>query len=298
MFHFPVLLEESIDFLIHDIDGNYIDCTFGRGGHSELILKKISNKGFLSAFDKDPDSVNYASNINKSNFKIFHDSFKNLKKYIGSKSIDGIIYDLGTCSTHFDDPARGFSLNKDGPLDMRFDNSKGNPLSKWINKASKQKIAEILLKYGNEKYAKLIADEICKKRKKAPILSTIDLASLIERIYPNKKQKIHPATKSFQALRIFHNSELEDLQISLDAAKKIIKKEGIIVTIAFHSLEDNIIKNSFKPSVKSFPKDIPINNIEKRDFKCIAKKIRPSEEEVKKNIRSRSAIMRVFQKIC
>ena len=297
MLHFPVLLEESIDFLVHDIDGHYIDCTFGRGGHSKLILKKISSNGFLSAFDKDPDSVSYASNINKSNFKIFHDSFKNLEKYIGNEAIAGIIYDLGTCSTHFDDPARGFSFNKDGPLDMRFDNSKGNPLSKWINKAPVKEITEVLFKFGNERYAKLIANEICKKRIEAPILRTIDLASLIENIYPNKKRNIHPATKSFQALRIFHNSELEDLKMSLDVAKKIIKKKGVIVTIAFHSLEDNIIKNSFKPSLKSFPKDIPINNIEKKDFKCIAKKIRPSKNEVKNNIRSRSAIMRVFQKI-
>ena len=297
MLHFPVLLEESIDFLIHDIDGHYIDCTFGRGGHSKLILEKISSNGFLTAFDKDPDSVSYASNINKSNFKIVHDSFKNLEKYMSEEAIGGIIYDLGTCSTHFDDPTRGFSFNKDGPLDMRFDNSKGNPLSKWINKAREKEITEVLFKFGNERYAKLIANEICKKRIEEPILRTIELANLIEKIYPNKKQNIHPATRSFQALRIFHNSELEDLKMSLDVAKKIIKKKGLIVTIAFHSLEDNIIKNSFKPSLKLFPKDIPINNIEKKDFKCIAKKIRPSEKEVRQNTRSRSAIMRVFQKI-
>ena len=130
--------------------------------------------------------MSYASNINISNFKIFHYSFKNLEKYIGNEAIAGIIYDLGTCSTHFDDPARGFSFNKDGPLDMRFDNSKGNPLSKWINKAPVKEITEVLFKFGNERYAKLIANEICKKRIEAPILRTIDLASLIDNIYPNK----------------------------------------------------------------------------------------------------------------
>jgi 16S rRNA (cytosine1402-N4)-methyltransferase len=297
MLHFPVLLEESIDFLIHDIDGHYLDCTYGRGGHSKLILEMISNNGFLSAFDKDPDSISFASNIKVPNFKIYHDSFKNLEQHIERQTIDGIIYDLGTCSTHFDDPKRGFSFNKDGPLDMRFNNTKGIPLSDWINTANEENIVEVLFKLGDERHARLIANEICKQRKYNPILRTTELARIIEQIYPNKKQKIHPATKSFQAFRIFLNSELEDLKLSLEAAKKVIKKKGVIVTIAFHSLEDNIIKNSFKPSLKSFPKDIPVNNIEEKDFTCIAKKIRPSEKEIKMNNRSRSAIMRVFQKI-
>ncbi len=297
MLHFPVLLEESIDFLIRDVDGHYIDCTYGRGGHSKLILEMISNNGFLSAFDKDPDSVSFASNIKAPNFKIYHDSFKNLEQHIRRQTIDGIIYDLGTCSTHFDDPNRGFSFNKDGPLDMRFNNTKGIPLSDWINTASEENIVDVLFKFGDERYARLIANEICKKRKCKLISRTTELARIIEQIYPNKKQKIHPATKSFQAFRIFLNSELEDLKLSLDAAKRIIKKKGVIVTIAFHSLEDNIIKKSFKPLLKSFPKDIPINNVEEKDFTCLAKKIRPSAEEIKMNNRSRSAIMRVFQKI-
>ena len=297
MLHFPVLLEESIDFLIHDKNGLYIDGTFGRGGHSDLILDKISIKGFLSAFDKDPDAVRFASKYKQPNFKIYHDSFKNFNKYFKTESIDGILYDLGTCSTHFDNSERGFSFNKDGPLDMRFDNTKGNSLSDWLNNAPLEEIISVLYKYGDEKHAKLIAKTIEDERKRKPILRTCQLAEIISQKYPEKKKKIHPATKSFQAFRIFINDELEEFKLSLNTAKNILKKDGIIVTIAFHSLEDNIIKNFFKPSFKSFPKDIPLNNIEEKNFKCIAKKIRPSDREQKDNSRSRSAIMRAFLKI-
>jgi len=297
MLHFPVLLEESIDFLINDINGHYIDCTFGRGGHSELILSKLSNKGALSSFDKDPDAFRFGSSIKKKNFKIYHDSFKNLDKYFDDESIDGILYDLGTCSTHFDDAKRGFSFNKEGPLDMRFNNNEGIPLSEWLQSADKSQIIEILYKYGDEKHAKLIANTIDSARSKKQILTTTVLSDLIQEVYPEKNKKIHPATKSFQAFRIFINNELGEFKDSLDAAHRIIKKGGLIITIAFHSLEDNIIKNFFKPNIRLFPKDIPLNNQEQKNFKCIAKKIRASDDEININKRSRSAIMRVFQKL-
>ena len=297
MLHFPVLLEESIDFLISNIDGKYIDATYGRGGHSKLILTKLSLKGHLSAFDKDPDAIKFSSNLKNINFDSYHDSFEHFTKYFDNESIDGVIYDLGTCSAHFDNPIRGFSFNKDGPLDMRFDNTKGIPLSDWINDASEKEIMEILYKFGDEKHAKIIAKAIDFERKKYPIIKTSQLSEIIEHIYPDRKKKIHPATKTFQAFRIFINNELEEFESSLVAAQKVLKKNGIIVTIAFHSLEDSIIKNFFNPSLKSFPKDIPLNNIEDKNFKCIAKKIRPSKDEINKNSRSRSAIMRVFQKI-
>jgi len=297
MLHFPVLLEESVDFLLNDIDGHYVDCTFGRGGHSELILKKISNKGFLSSFDKDPDAYEYGLNLDNKNFEIYHDSFQNINKYFKKESIDGIIYDLGTCSTHLDNPKRGFSFNKEGPLDMRFNNKIGIPFSKWLEDARKNEISEVLYKFGDEKHAKLIANAIISAKKKYPISTTLELAKIIKDVYPEKHNKIHPATKSFQAFRILINNELDELKISLENAEEIIKRNGFIVTIAFHSLEDNIVKNFFRPTIKSFPKDIPINNEELRKFKCIAKKIRASDNEVNKNPRSRSAIMRVFQKL-
>ena len=297
MLHFPVMLEESVDFLINDINGHYVDCTFGRGGHSKLILSKLSNKGILSSFDKDPEAFRFGLNFNKQNFNIYHDSFRNLDQYFVDESIDGILYDLGTCSTHFDNAERGFSFNKDGPLDMRFNNKEGQPFSEWLQNADSKDIMKIIYKYGEEKHAKLIVNAIDKARKKKPILRTIELSNIIKEVYPEKYKKVHPATKSFQAFRIFINNELNEFKDSLKIAKRILKKDGLIVTIAFHSLEDNIIKNFFRPNKKLFPKDIPINNQENKLFNCLAKKIRASDEEINKNKRSRSAIMRVFQKI-
>ena len=297
MLHVPVLLEESIEHLVQDTKGFYIDCTFGRGGHAELILQKIHKNASLTSFDKDPEAVKHAARIKNKNFKIVHDSFCNIDKYNQNDSVDGIIYDLGTCSTHLDNADRGFSFNKDGPLDMRFDNTSGQKLSDWINNASKQDIMNILYKYGDEKHAKIISNAIETQRQDRPILTTTQLGDLIKKIYPEKNTKIHPATKAFQAFRIFINNELHEFEESLKAASKIIKQKGIIVTIAFHSLEDNIIKNFFRPSITSFPKDIPINNEKNQEFKCIAKKVRPSKEEIYQNPRSRSAIMRVFKKI-
>jgi len=297
MLHFPVLLEESIDFLVQKINGKYIDCTYGRGGHTLAILDKISKEGHLTSFDKDPEAFKHASNIIKDNFCPIHKSFNKIDRYFDNNSIDGILYDLGTCSTHFDDGSRGFSFRSDGPLDMRFNVSKGEPLSIWINKASQEEIMEVLYKYGEEKHGKLIAKKIIERRKIDFIKTTLQLSQIIADTYPEKKIKIHPATKSFQAFRIFINDELNQLTKSLSQASKIIKKDGVIVVISFHSLEDNIVKNFFRPSVKSYPKDIPLNTIETADFSCIAKKVRPSKNEIEINKRSRSAIMRVFKKL-
>jgi 16S rRNA (cytosine1402-N4)-methyltransferase len=297
MLHFPVLLEESVDFLVQKVDGSYIDCTYGRGGHSSAILDKLTTNGHLTSFDKDPEAYKHASNILKDNFNPIHTSFNNINKYFSNSSVDGILYDLGTCSTHFDDGARGFSFRNDGPLDMRFNTSKGDPLSAWINKASQENIMEVLYKYGEEKHGKLIAKKITESRKIKPLKTTFQLSQIIQDIYPEKKIKTHPATKSFQAFRIFINDELNQLNESLSQASKIIKKDGVIVVISFHSLEDNIVKSFFRPIIKSYPKDIPLNTIEESDFSCIAKKIRPTKNEININKRSRSAIMRVFKKL-
>ena len=297
MLHFPVLLEESIDFLVHKNNGKYIDCTFGRGGHTQAILSKLTSSSHLTSFDKDLDAIKHASLIEKDNFKIIHDSFNQLEKYFEDTSVDGILFDLGTCSTHFDDEKRGFSFRNNGPLDMRFDTTKGYPLSDWINNANQDEIMNILYKYGDEKHAKLISKSIIDSCKKNKITTTIELANIIENIYPEKKRRIHPATKSFQAFRIFINDELNQLKDALEQASRIVKKNGIIVVISFHSLEDNIVKNFFRPNIRNYPKDIPLNSIENKEFKCIAKKIRPSDNEININKRSRSAIMRVFRKI-
>ena len=297
MLHFPVLLEESIDFLVQKIDGNFIDCTYGRGGHSSAILDKLTKNGHLTSFDKDPEAYEHATKISENNFTPIHSSFNNINKYFSNNSVDGILYDLGTCSTHFDDGGRGFSFKNDGPLDMRFNSSKGDPLSVWINEASQEEIMEVLYKYGDEKHGKLIAKKIIESREIEFIKTTLQLSRIIQEIYPEKKIKTHPATKSFQAFRIFINNELNELEESLSQASKIIKKDGVIVVISFHSLEDNIVKSFFRPTVKSYPKDIPLNSTKVSDFSCIAKKIRPKKNEIDINKRSRSAIMRVFKKL-
>ena len=297
MLHFPVLLEESVDFLVNKKEGSYIDCTYGRGGHTQKILDTISSNSQLTSFDKDSDAIEHANNIQNTNFKIIQDSFSNINKYFSKDSVDGILYDLGTCSTHFDDASRGFSFRHNGPLDMRFDTKKGKPLADWINKATENDIKEVLYKYGDEKHAKLISRNIVEYRNKNTLDSTLQLANLIQDIYPDKKNKIHPATKSFQAFRIHLNDELTELSNSLIHAKSLLKKNGIVVVISFHSLEDNIVKNFFKAEIKNYPKDIPINNEEFKEFECIAKKVRPSAKEIELNNRSRSAIMRVFKKL-
>ena len=297
MLHFPVLLEESVDFLVNKKEGTYIDCTYGRGGHTKKILETISSNSQLSSFDKDSDAIEHANNIQNTNFKIIQDSFSNINKYFSKDSVDGILYDLGTCSTHFDDASRGFSFRHNGPLDMRFDTKKGKPLADWINKATENDIKEVLYKYGDEKHAKLISRNIVEYRNQNTLDSTLQLANLIQDIYPDKKNKIHPATKSFQAFRIHLNDELTELSNSLIHAKSLLKKNGIVVVISFHSLEDNIVKNFFKAEIKNYPKDIPINNEEFKEFECIAKKVRPSAKEIELNKRSRSAIMRVFKKL-
>ena len=297
MLHFPVLLEESVDFLVNKKEGSYIDCTYGRGGHTQKILDTISSNSQLTSFDKDSDAIEHANNIQNTNFKIIQDSFSNINKYFSKDSVNGILYDLGTCSTHFDDASRGFSFRHNGPLDMRFDTKKGKPLADWINKATENDIKEVLYKYGDEKHAKLISRNIVEYRNQNTLDSTLQLANLIQDIYPDKKNKIHPATKSFQAFRIHLNDELTELSNSLIHAKSLLKKNGIVVVISFHSLEDNIVKNFFKAEIKNYPKDIPINNEEFKEFECIAKKVRPSAKEIELNNRSRSAIMRVFKKL-
>jgi 16S rRNA (cytosine1402-N4)-methyltransferase len=297
MLHFPVLLEESVDFLVNKKEGIYIDCTYGRGGHTQKILETISSNSQLTSFDKDSDAIEHANNIQNTNFNIIQDSFSNINKYFSKDSVDGILYDLGTCSTHFDDASRGFSFRHNGPLDMRFDTKKGKPLADWINKATESDIKEVLYKYGDEKHAKLISRNIVEYRNQNTLYSTLQLAKLIQDIYPDKKNKIHPATKSFQAFRIHLNDELTELSNSLIHAKSLLKKNGIVVIISFHSLEDNIVKNFFKAEIKNYPKDIPINNEEFKEFECIAKKVRPSTKEIEQNKRSRSAIMRVFKKL-
>ena len=298
MLHSPVLLEESIDFLITNTSGIYIDATFGRGGHSRKILDSMSKDGKLFALDKDIEAVRFAKeNFKDNNFSIQHAGFENLDSINISKHVDGILFDFGLCSTHYDDPSRGFSFNEPGPLDMRIDIRQPNKLEDLLQTIDAETLANIIYQYGDEKESRKISHAIIDFYKEGKILNTFDLAEVIKKAKTRFPKKIHPATKTFQALRIHLNDEINNLKAGLNKSKDLIKTGGRIVCICFHSLEDRSVKQSFAPKKIIYPKEIPLNNEVIKGFKVIAKKIKPSISELQTNRRSRSAIMRVFEKL-
>ncbi len=298
MLHSPVLLEESIDFLITNPSGIYIDATFGRGGHSRKILDSISKDGTLLAIDKDIEAIRFAKeNFKDKNFSIKHAGFEELDSINIAKQADGILFDFGLCSTHYDDPLRGFSFSKAGPLDMRIDLRQSNKLEDLLQTVEPETLANIIYQYGDEKESRKISQAIINSYKDGKILNTIDLAEVIKKSKTRPPNKIHPATKTFQALRIYLNDEINNLNVGLNKSKDLLKTGGRIVCISFHSLEDRSVKQSFAPKKTSYPKEIPLNNEVVKEFKVVAKKIKPSASELQTNKRSRSAIMRVFEKI-
>ena len=297
MLHVPVLLEESLDFLLHDLSGTYLDLTFGRGSHSQEILNRISSQGSLNAVDRDPEAVSYGKkNITDSRFSIFHANYSEIDSLFPQQKFDGILLDLGTCSTHLDNPIRGFSFQSDGPLDMRMDISSGFSAAEWLNSAPEKEISDILYEYGDEKASRKIAKAIVKYRAISSLETTIELTKVIETVL-KRTGKTHPATKSFQAIRIHVNNELHHLKITLSKLHDVLKVGGVVVIISFHSLEDRIVKNFFKPEIEELPKDIPINTSVKEMYRSIKKKLKPSSNEITVNPRSRSAVMRVFSKL-
>ena len=297
MLHVPVLLEESLDFLLHDLSGAYLDLTFGRGSHSQEILNRISPQGSLHAVDRDQEAVLYGKDkIKDSRFSIYHSNYSEIDSLFPQQQFDGILLDLGTCSTHLDDPMRGFSFQSDGPLDMRMDSSSGFSAAEWLNSAPEKEISDILYEYGDEKASRKIEKAIVQFRATKFKETTIELTKTIESVL-KRTGKIHPATKTFQAIRIHINNELHHLKIVLSKLHNVLKVGGVAVIISFHSLEDRIVKNFFKPVIEELPKDIPINPSVKETYSCIKKKIKPSTNEIKINPRSRSAVMRVFSKL-
>ena len=298
MLHSPVLLEESIDFLITNTSGKYIDATFGRGGHSRKILESISKDGNLLALDKDLEAIKYAKeNFKNSNFSIKHSGFEDLDLINIPKKVDGILFDFGLCSTHYDNPSRGFSFKEAGPLDMRIDLRQSNKLADLLETIDANTLANIIFQYGEEKESRKISKEILNSFKNGEINNTVDLAEIIKKTKTQRPKRIHPATKTFQALRIFLNDEINNLKIGLEKSKDLIKTGGRIVCISFHSLEDRAVKQLFAPKKISYPKEVPLNNEVIREFRVVAKKIKPKSSELESNKRSRSAIMRVFEKI-
>jgi len=289
--HEAVMVEEVLENLVFEKNGKYIDCTFGAGGHSSEILKKISDAGALTSLEKDAQAtLNLSSYFtDDSRFRLINDSFSNIRNFFNDKEVDGVLIDLGISSTQLDDPKRGFSFQSNGPLDMRIDTSKGQTAAEWINNASKKEIEDVLWILGQERASRKIASKICESREKRPVESTKELSDLIiSCVY--KKTKKHPATNSFRAIRMYINNEIQELQGVLEAASYVLCCGGRLAVISFHSMEDRIVKRFFQGKDRK-ESDIKFEYI--RD-----KFLKPSDKEISANPRSRSAILRIAEKVC
>ena len=302
--HVPVMLEEAVEVLVHRSDGCYVDGTFGRGGHSAAILDRLSERGRLMVIDKDPEAIAVAQARfgHDARVVIKHGSFSNLAAHLQSEGlglIDGLLLDLGVSSNQIDVAARGFSFGREGPLDMRMDNSQGATAAEWLHAASEQEMTTVFKQYGEERYAKRIARSIVAARVTAPLATTTELAQLIAEASPGADPHKHPATRVFQAIRIQVNRELEDLDHALAMATDQLSLGGRLVVIIFHSLEDRKTKRFIKSQEKNdpFPSKLPVFDHQiKRRVRSLGK-WRASEVEVKRNPRSRSAVMRAMEKI-
>lgn len=304
--HQPVLLKEVLEALEIKQNGIYIDGTFGRGGHAQAILGHLGTQGQLFAMDKDPDAVAAARQlfVNEPRFSIERGSFTLLEQYAEEKGwlgrVDGILLDLGVSSPQLDDAQRGFSFKRDGALDMRMDPQVGQSAAEWINQVDDASMAKVFRDYGEERYAKRIARAIVAARRQTPITGTKQLADIIAAAHPAWEQGKDPATRCFQAIRIFINNELQDLQTCLPQSVNILSSGGRLAVISFHSLEDRMIKRFIRDQSRGddFPPDLPVTQAQLTPkLKAVGKAIYASEEEVAGNPRARSAVLRVAERI-
>ena len=305
-YHIPVLYYETLDNLVINPDGIYIDCTLGGGSHSEGILERLSDKGLLISIDQDTNAIEYSKKrLAKfgSKWKVFKGNFENIDTIAymaGVDKVDGILMDIGVSSKQLDDPERGFSYRYDVKLDMRMNIEQKISAYDVVNTYSEEQLSKIIFEYGEERYARKIAKLIVEERKSFPIEKTSDLIALIKRAYPERSSK-HPAKKTFQAIRIEVNRELEVLENAISKAVELLKVGGRLAIITFHSLEDRIVKNKFKDLATACkcPKDIPIcvcGGVKK--FEIITKKpIIPVDDELKNNNRAHSSKLRILERI-
>jgi len=306
MLHTPVLLHEAVNALVTDPDGVYIDATFGRGSHAEAILHQLTTKGQLIAFDRDQSAVLYAKQfIRDARFQIIHAPFSQLLTVIDQYElrgkIAGILFDLGVSSPQLDDPARGFSFIRDGQLDMRMDTTTGIDAKTWLASVDEKTLAEVLWRYGEERFSRQIAKRIVNERKITPILTTQVLADIIKSAIPAKSRSYdkHPATQSFQAIRIAINHELQEIEEALSQVLEILSVRGRLVVISFHSLEDRIVKNYIRINEKGepLPRGLPIKSTTfQQRLHSVGKRIKPTDSEIAANPRARSAILRIAEK--
>jgi 16S rRNA (cytosine1402-N4)-methyltransferase len=305
--HRSVLLNESIDGLNIHPDGIYIDATFGRGGHSEQILQQLSANGRLIALDRDESAIEAAKRFDDDpRFSIHHVAFSHITDVVNELNlvgkIDGVLMDIGVSSPQLDDASRGFSFQKDGPLDMRMDQSSGVSAATWLQYADLDEITMVLKTYGEEKFGKRIAHAVLEQRAIKPLETTAEFAALIDKAVPVKDKYKHPATRSFQGVRIFINGELDQLNEGLNGAVKVLKSGGRLAVISFHSLEDRVVKRFIRKlsKGKDVPHNMPITQQEidaDKIVKAVGKAIKPSAKEVDDNVRSRSSVLRVAEKL-
>ncbi len=300
-YHYSVLKKEALELLNIKPNGVYVDCTFGRGGHSSEIIKKLSSQGKLIVIDLDLEAQKYfEENFKYDNIFFCHGNFKDIDIFLKDlkiEKVDGILYDFGVSSPQLDDPKRGFSYHQEAFLDMRMDQSKPLTASKILMTYSKKDLINIFRKYGDINYSEKVVNAIIEYRKNNHEISTLKFVDLIKEHIPKKflYQDKHPARQFFQALRIETNNELESIEISIKKASRLLNENGRIVTISFHSLEDKIIKDNFRELTQSkIPKEILIN--EKKEYEIIKTKYKPSEQELEENNRSRSARIRCIEK--
>lgn len=301
--HQPVLLEEAVTALQIKNDGIYIDGTFGRGGHSARILKQLGPSGCLYAFDQDMQAIRFgqARFKNDKRIRLIHTSFENIKAVVEEanllKKVDGIFLDLGVSSPQLDEAQRGFSFAQDGPLDMRMDTSRGPSAAKWLQGVTLEELRSVLKKYGEEKLAHPIAKKIIARREKAPFERTRDLANVVVSCYPRGPHRLHPATRTFQAIRIQINDELGALEQALNASLSILKRGGRLVVISFHSLEDRMVKRFMRNPHQLIQSRhaLPPTGQALPEFRLIGGLRIPGDEELQSNPRARSARMRVAE---
>jgi len=304
--HETVLKNEAISVLNITPGGVIIDVTFGRGGHSKAILKQLGTEGRLIAVDRDPEAIDEAVQLQQQDarLEVAHAPFSQLGELAASKNIQGkvsgILFDLGVSSPQLDTAERGFSFMKEGPLDMRMNPLDENSASHWINSAPEKEIANVLFKFGEEKFSRRIARRIVRERDVEPILTTRQLADIVKQANPAWEKDKHPATRSFQAIRIFINQEFEEIEKGLSQALSVLEIGGRMVVISFHSLEDRIVKKFMSAQAKgdNFPRNLPVTSeMLNPKLKTFGKPIKASASEIERNPRARSALMRVAEKI-
>lgn len=302
--HKTVLLNEAVQALRIKADGTYVDATFGRGGHSREILARLGRTGKLIAIDRDPEAVASAASLVDSRLMVLQMAFGRIGQVVAEGNlagVDGVLLDLGVSSPQLDSAARGFSFRLDGPLDMRMDTGRGITAAEWLAQASEQDIGEVIRRHGEERFAKQIARAIVAARSSGPVDRTRKLAQIVAKAVPTREPHQDPATRTFQALRIHINQELEELEIALPQCMEILNHGGRLVVISFHSLEDRIVKNFMRTQAQpgALPARLPVRAAElpKPRMKLVGKPIFPSDDEVTANPRARSAVMRVAERV-